>query len=681
MDYKVSYAEIHDFYNSYTSNCFRSNRSSLLQKSLPNAVNEIINSDGISGTTANRMRSYMRDVHIPILSMLVGAMQLLTADMLEYQMSYAANVDAAADTRVKAEELAALKKDILGLQGRVSDIDAQIKDTLKLAAQADYSPETVGGYPGVDNIIECCGKITSFVEALDTRIIAMETQWPERVRSDFYDMLSDLSNFIRENTGHSSVYIATYKPSYRTKRYYDLQAHNRIVSDYISQNKEQIKAWGKQIADQEYKRNAAEIQEELGVELEKSAAVIRVIGTVGDAALTTGSALLTCMGCPALVTGVVSGSAKSAWSTYYAEIAEGIENYNIGKEMVNEEQLTRDVAFGSIKGGVRGLITSSLSELGDLVGEIGFIDSLSDSNGFLGQLSSGFFNITISTLEDRTGDILGNMTDRYFDTLNRQISEGSDYQGLSPLEAMFDKDAIMVDVLDSKEFKKSITKSWLSESFSDLIKYHDSKIKTPEALEKTHSVGRVLKKGAVKATETATGEILGEILNEDSAEAAKERLADEELRRSLFGKTVGSFFSAGLTEWETIEDEKDIIAFNRKYRRVEYASEASGTNVPTDKYGNPDYSKALYSDYIMYKDEKSGKKAKVTIDFEKSDDYDSIVSRAEKEYGKKLGRTDFKTPEGYHWVAKFDQTGAKQYDGYVVSRQQVTLQLVLGDAP
>lgn len=676
MKYEFSYSMIYDFYQSYMK--MSSGRTTLLNDTLPRAINDIVNSDGISGATAKRMHNYMRDVHLPILSTLAGVLKLLLTEMIAYQTDYVKYLDPAANACVKSEEFAKLKKDVTGLQSFATNLDGEIKLILKQAAQADYSPAGVGGYPGMQDIAESYGAIAEFVENLDNCVNYIETQWPTRVQNEFPDLLDNLNAFICENTGHGNMYITSYKPSYRTKRYYSVRAYDNAINTYITQNKEQIRAKATQIIKMDGARRSAEIQSEFEQQMKQNAKTIEFWGYVGDCCTEGIEIVLVAFGCPKPAVEIVVGTGRGAWNAWYQTQADAVKNYNGNGVIIEGDKLKEEVVIGTFKAGMNSIISVGTGAVFDKFKELEFIESMTKSDSILKKSFGRGCNVLLGTVEDRIEDTLTDYTDRVIDAGWRQYFEGNDYQGKSVLEELTDWETLEKNITDRGKAAKSLTKSTIKEIYSAKIKAEQKEIKTPEQLEETHGINRSIDAARHKMEETFISETLGtaveEAVNTDNPDrldaannATAEMFADEEKRKKLGRKVFSSGAKAAAEDNLTQRREKELISYNRQYRRSETASRGLNFAVPTDKYGNPDYTDTG----LLYQDKATGKEAEVTIEIKKNDHYNDCIERAEKEYGKDIHNKTFETPRGYRWVVKYDQTSRTSSGD-----EQITLQLV-----
>lgn len=681
MKYKISYNEIYSFYMSEMYNSY--SKTNILNDSLPSAVQAIIESDRISGATAERMRNYMKDVHLPILSLLLHAFQLIVADIAEYQHTYFNSVDSAAKVCFSSEEFQQIRNGFNPLKGKTTDIDQNIRSILSSAAKAGYSPNEVGGYPGVDDILAHFGDITAFIDNIDERVTCLENDWKSKVANDFDGLLDTLERYVNENLGHNHMYIAGYSPGNRGMNYTMVEAYNRAIDNYISANTDLLHTYTEEIRVREFERDTEEIEQELIEQNKNYALAVRIYGYVGDACLTGMEIALVAFGVPKSVVSITTGTAKSAWDSYYQTVSDEIEGYRLGDSaLVDNNELLKTVAVDTGKGLFHSVVSVGVDGLSEeIIGRIPLVDSLTDSENVVTKFLS---KATVKTMETRLEDISNNAVDQYIDTAVQQYKEGSAYAGVSPIQAALS--SIDADLNDKGALGRAAAESLISEGFSASRKKADSAIKTPDKLLETHTTERMHKAGISSALESLSKEITGTAVEgfieagegrelRDGFDAVVEQFTDAEKREALFVKTGSGYMSGVQTDFYRQIDEADRILKNEQEKVREQATQSMGRKIPVpiDKYGNPDYEKTS----AIYKDKATGEKASVTIREYANDDYNSLVARAERAYGVKiepdrlsLTSDSFVTPSGYRWVLKYDQH---------CDQQSVTLQLVKAD--
>lgn len=678
MKYKISYAEVYGFHMSLVADS--NSKRNMLENRLSSAIQAIIDSDRISGATAERMRNYMKDVHLPILSLFLHAYQLFHSDLLEYQQTYFDVVDSAANVCLSSEELHQILDDFNLLKGKTTDIDQNIRNILSKAAKAGYSPNEVGGYPGVANILTHFGDITAFVENVDERVVYLESNWKSRVANDFDGLLDALERYVNENLGHNSMYIARYSAGNRGMNYTMVEAYNRAIDDYISANTACIHAYTEEVSGREYERNVAVIEQELIEKNKNYALAVRILGYVGDVCITGMEIALIAFGVPKSAVSVTTGTAKSAWDSYYQTISDEIQGYRLGDgALVDDAELLETVVIDTGKGLVHSVVSVGAEGLSEeLIGKIPLVDSATNSKCVVIKYAS---KVGIKTFETRIEDISNNAYDQLIDTAVRQYKEGSAYDGVSPIQAALN--SVDADLKDLAAWGRAGAESIVSVGFSAGRKKAEGTIKTSDELLDTHGFERIRDAGRSKALETFSKEMVGTAVEgfiasgdgrelRDGFDAMVGQFTDEKKREALIAKTGSSYASGAMTDYYRQRDETDRILDNEQRKVMKKAMRSMGKNDPVqiDKYGNPDYEKTS----AIYKDKATGEKASVTVRLDRNDDYDTLVSRAEEAYGVKVERNKFKpaadqfeTPSGYRWVTKFDQH---------CDKHSVTMQLV-----
>lgn len=681
MGYKISYDEIYMFYQSFMDNGI--SKACTLRENLPKGVQTIIESDYISGATATRMRNYMRDVHLTILSLFSQTFQLFTMELLNYQQDYLNIVDSAPNACFSSDEFKQTRDAVESLKKKTSSIDGNIRETLRYAGTAGYSPAEVGGYPGVDGILADLGTIANFIANIDETVSALENAWAQKVADNFDGLLDVLEGYIRDNLGHNSMYMSSYSEGNRGIGYNKVNEYDHALESYISANKDSSRMSVAEVNQREYERRSEELTDKLAEQNQKSALTVRVFGYVGDVCFTTAEVALIAFGLPKSAVQIVTGTAKGSWDGWYRCISDEIEGYQLGTGAIADaDEVQEKVFIGAVKGTMHGVISVGMDGLSEeVIGRIPLVNSLTDSENAVTKYLS---KLTIKTVENRIEDISGNAVDQFVDTAAQQYREGSAYTGASPIEAA--RNSIQADLEDNAAWGRSAAESMVSMAFSSNRKNTEGEIKTTEDLLKTHGSERWLKAGSSKALETVTKELTGTAVEgfiqagdgrevQDGIDAVVDQFTDEKKVEGLLQKTALSFTSGATTDYYRQKDEAERILTNNVLKSKEIATQAleRKNSVPVDKYGNPDYAKTS----AIYKDQETGEKASVTIRVYGNDDYDSLVDRAEQAYSVKieqdgfsLAADRFETPSGYRWVSKYDQS---------CDQQSVTLQLVRAD--
>lgn len=673
MPYKVEYDKIEGFFLRFLGPSL----STLVNGGLANteqAVKSLIESTNISGSTADRMREYFGDVHITILNMMRRIASLMVIQLQKYIYTYIALVDSHVNARFSSQEFCDIATELTGDVNHAEYIDNEVRKILADISPL-YTPNNVGGYRGVYDSVQLINKIKAQLDTLDTQIKQIESEFSTTALSEIDMLLDLLGSYIASNAGHDSVYISAYHGEAKDDTYRALVRHEKAIGEYISEHSDDYVEINNYIRDRATARSQGEINAELRKDLKKAAQTVRIMGYVGDACIAIGKLALIAYGAPKPAVDVVGGAAGGAWKNWYTEISDEMESYNLGDgALVEKDKLVEKTIVGGVEGTATGVISVGTDEIFSFIGDAGFVGKLTNSENPVIKHTT---KIGLKYVEKEVESIEGGISKRYIEAKAEEITKGKTEDGRSAFEIAFDLETIKKEEIDEGGWAKTGAETLVSYTFGEMEKGQEAKIKTPDETMKTHGIKRTVLKSGYKALETAASETAGtgagtffssqadgESRIDASTKAMKELYTDPSKREKLISKTAIKTMSEAFTDIEDQRLESNRIAENETRHTQERATEALGRKykVPVDKYGNVDYAKTS----AIYKDKATGEKASVSVktyDLKRNDYY----AVAEKAYGKEIGVKNFKTPEGYSWVLKFDGS---------FTSQDVTMQLV-----
>lgn len=547
MPYKVEYDKIEGFYLGFLGPSL----STLVNGGLANtekAVNSLIVSANISGSTADRMREYFSDVHITALNMIKKIASLMVIQLQKYIYTYNALVDSHVNARFSSQEFCDIATELTGDVNHAEYIDNEIRRILADISPL-YTPNNVGGYRGVYDSVQLINKIKVQLDTLDTQIKQIESEFSTTALSEIDMLLDLLESYVVNNAGHDSVYISSYHGEAKDDTYRALVRHEKTLSDYISEHSDDYVEINDYIRDRATARSQGEINVELRKDLKKAAQTVRIMGYVGDACIAIGKLALIAYGAPKPAVDVVGGAAGGAWKNWYTEISDEMESYNLGDgALVEKDKLVEKTIVGGVEGTATGLISVGTDTIFSSVGEAGFVGKLTNSDNPVIKHTT---KIGLKYVEKEVESVEGGISKRYIEAKAEEITKGKTEDGRSAFEIAFDLETIKKEEIDEGGWAKTGAETLVSYTFSEISgEGKGTKDSSKSGLE-TYDARRTISKSSLKGAETILSETLGTgakamaatpIEGESRLEAGKkaveELYTDETKREKMISKTA-----------------------------------------------------------------------------------------------------------------------------------------------
>lgn len=128
MGYRVNYRLLDAMYDQLNSQATKW-EGELDQ--VKDAANRLVQTDNMSGTGADAMRSYFTKVHLELVQSLTSLVKLHLANFTLYMNEYQSTIDTAFDVIIDEEELAEIVRSINTVKNDALDIDSSIRSELR----------------------------------------------------------------------------------------------------------------------------------------------------------------------------------------------------------------------------------------------------------------------------------------------------------------------------------------------------------------------------------------------------------------------------------------------------------------------------------------------------------------------------------------------------------------------
>lgn len=664
---EVDYQKLDAFFRSMTTGYLdplNSNRQWATR-----VIEGLIDSKNIEGSTAERMRDYLRDVHLTILRQLGAIANRLEIYYQCYINAYLTSADERHDSRFSSEELAELPGTLDDRSRSASALDANMENTLRGMSRL-FTPATK--YRGTATIEYLLKAQKNFIRELDETVADIEDNCCKDAIAEIDGMIELLHSYIAANMGHDHAYISAYTSDQRGASYHMLTQCYAAVSADMEANGEAYARLRNRIWNfgLEHQRDKDSVQ------YKDAARTIMIIGCIGDFCITGAELAVMATGVvPKPVVTIIGGAVQGGWRGYYTVVADQIGNYRSGDgALIDEAALKKSIVNGTITGATSALFTVGAGALFEHIGDNAFVYQVTHSESVIVKHSSGF---AMKYLEKETSSICGSVTEHFVDTMYDNVEQGNVSKG-TIVDAWVDASKLGL----KEEFEEGGALKTGAETLVGYVidephkAYIKGKYEQPEDLGSSHTMIRTLFRGGKEGVKSAASEFAGEFVEgsvksgsvQGGLEQAGELITDETKRIKLIGGTLNEMGSGMIEDRLSQRLEQEIIDENRAGHSRERATAALGQEepIPVDALGNPDYAKTS----AIFTDEKTSIKAEVEVNTYGHRDTEALIKEANRKYGSRIGRSDFETPKDYRWVLKFDGK---------FGSQKATLQLVRGD--